>query len=113
MLPEERLGLACLSYQRALVAARRSAPSSTSWRRLLTAARNVAEARRDRERSGGRARAAAPASAPHLGRVLPFRVDASRSRTLKIWAELNREWERSRALMAQARALLDAARRRS
>lgn len=53
MLPAQRLALARLSYQRALVTARRS-PTRASWRRLLTAVRNIAAAQDDRERSEGR-----------------------------------------------------------
>lgn len=53
MLPEQRLVLARLSYQRALAAARRSS-TRASWRGLLTAARNVAAAEDDQERSEGR-----------------------------------------------------------
>jgi len=53
MLPEQRLVVARLSYQRALSGARRS-PTRASWRRLLTAARNLAAAEEDRDRREGR-----------------------------------------------------------
>jgi hypothetical protein len=58
---EERLGLAHLAYQRGVVRARRET-TPASWRQLLTAARNLRGAERDRERlrpSTSPARAAA------------------------------------------------------
>jgi hypothetical protein len=46
MPPEDRLGLAQLSYLRALAEARARPTARASWRRVLTAARNLAEAKR-------------------------------------------------------------------
>jgi hypothetical protein len=113
MLPEERLVVARLSYQRALASARvRSSPAS--WRALLTASRNLSQARRDRERLGGRAGgrpAPSPRSAPSRrpAKVIALHLHADRVQTRAIWAALNREWARAEALIARSRVLQEAA----
>src|SRR5690349_15741118 len=50
MRPHERLELARASYVRAINRAR-GGPTPASWRRVLAAARNLAQARRDEARS--------------------------------------------------------------
>ncbi len=116
MLPEERVIVARLSYLRALAAARRRS-SRASWRRLLTAARNLAWARQDREKrtrpATGRPEAGRPPAAtePRPARVIPLLPRAARAHAHEVWTELSREWERSQALIARSRALVESAQR--
>ncbi len=71
------MGLAQLAYHRAITAAR-AEPTPGAWRRLVTAARNLRDARRDGERRSD------PAAAPRPeGKViwLSGRRDATRCST--------------------------------
>ncbi len=103
LLIGERLGLAHVAYRRAVEAARaESTPSA--WRRLVTAGRNLRDARRDGARGG------TPVVAPRpAGRVISYvRPPAARSER---WSELARECARSRELVEQSRALVSQAMR--
>ena len=136
MRPDERLGLARLAYVRAIELARaRSTP--TSWGRILTAAKNLDAARRDRERERSRSLPRNPAGStpePVCRRAAPIREGPARTppvqgspsvkegpgdrATLRRvqappanrWPELTRELDRSRALRREARRLMSEAR---
>ncbi len=135
MRSDERLGFARQAYQRAVAQARtRSTPRS--WVRLLTAAKNLGAAKRDRERErahwrGDNPPAAATPSAhaaasprppvpitppPREGSQrpdaavvvtrMPALPAAELRSSLERRLELAREWERSRLLQAQSRRLI-------
>jgi hypothetical protein len=121
---DERLGFAHLAYRRALALAQaRSTPMS--WRRLLTAAKNLRAATRERARAVPAARwlagpavgpapLAAASSVPPGGgsgpglviRIGQRAAPTSRSVSSSVWAEVRAEWERGRALMETTRTLL-------
>lgn len=103
LLIGERLGLAHVAYRRAVEAARTDS-TPASWRRLVTAGRNLREARRDGERSG------TPVVAPRpAGKVISYvRPPAARPER---WPELARECARSRDLAERSRALISEAMR--
>lgn len=109
MLLDERLAIACLSYHRALAAARqRSSPAT--WRGLLTASRNLASARRDRKNASGRTSERA-APEVRLAPVVSLQVRLRHEDGRELWAQVNREWERSQALIARASEIMQQARR--
>jgi hypothetical protein len=112
MSPDERVRVARLSYLRA-VAAARARSSAYTWRRLLTAARNVHAAVRDRDRSS------AGPSAPvllHMGPPTPQRSVAhgavgalatpSPLPARLAPSAMETEWLRARALVAWSRRLV-------
>jgi len=131
MWSEERLHLARLSYQRAVVRAS-AQPTPASWRRLLSAMRNVEDA----TRAGLRARARPERSASRplveriaaLARLAPAarrgltlvpaldaappssaprgRPPAAAPESEGTWLRMLAEWERSRRLIAEARRLV-------
>jgi hypothetical protein len=113
MRPDERLGLARLSYVRAVAAAREQT-TRASWMRLLTASRNLKSATQDREKGGTRsagmsaggvvdpsARAGRTAGQTSITALQQRSHGAEDARL-----ELTRDWEHSRALRARARALV-------
>ncbi len=106
----DRLGLAHLAYHRAVEAAR-AEPTPGSWRRLVTAAKNLRGAKEDRRReAGGRPVervAASPATHRGDAQVLPFRARPPAPR----WPELARECARAHELMQRSRALVAESRR--
>ncbi len=110
MLPEERLAVACLSYHRALAAARgRSTPAT--WRALVTAAKNLASARRDRKMAGERTGLrAAPPVRTSFAPVVSLRLRMFRDHSRELWAQVNREWERSQVLTACASRIVERSR---
>jgi hypothetical protein len=99
---EERVGLAHLAYHRAVVRARAEA-TAAAWRGLVTAAKNLRMARRDRDGSRGAAKAA-PAPGPR-GELVWLRTPLTPSFRRR-WPDLAREFERARALVDQMRELL-------
>jgi hypothetical protein len=119
---DERLGFAHLAYRRALALAQdRSTPMS--WRRLLTAAKNLRAATRARARAvpaarwlAGPAGSSPPAGASSVpargsgpGLVIPIgprAAPAPGSVSSSVWAEVRAEWDRARALMETSRRLL-------
>jgi hypothetical protein len=104
MRVEERLGLAHLAYERAVGFAC-EAPTPAAWRRLVTAAKNLRGAERDRESAGrGGAGARGPARGAG-GRVVRWRWPLPRSLRER-WPELDREYERARGLLARSRELV-------
>src|SRR5512138_479258 len=121
MRPHERVEIARAAYRRA-VALVRAHSTPSSWRRAVTASRNLATALRDRERAlGERARVERAAAGPatvRQRREPPDRGDApggerQRDRSAPraavergIFAEMVREWERAQALMAESRRLV-------
>jgi hypothetical protein len=127
MAPDERLGLARLAYVQAIVGARAHSSSST-WRRLLAAAKNVRAAIREQERQRSGRPAVAPGAlrasgsgepgpSPAGGTVgvlasSPYVPDLVRACELRAALEQARTLlERSRRLVDESRALLARARR--
>jgi hypothetical protein len=123
---DERLGFAHLAYRRALALAQaRSTPMS--WRRLLTAAKNLRAATRERARAvpaarwlagpavgwpppAGASSVPAPGGSGPGALVIPIGPRAAPGpRTVSrgpVWAEVRAEWERARALMEASGRLL-------
>ncbi len=131
MRSDERLGLARQAYQRAVTLVRAQS-TPTTWGRLLTAARNLDSAKRDRARERARwqgdrpspgtavvTRPAAPtvsdraltppgpepADAPVVVMSMPAVRVPPRPFGLARWLELAQEWERSRVLRERSRQL--------
>jgi hypothetical protein len=104
----ERLGLAHLSYRRALTLAQREATPAT-WRGLLTAAKNLRGATRDQRRNAAAERGEAEVACPHVpGTIVKLPITT----TLRVrWPDLARELERSRQLVARSRELVEESRR--
>jgi hypothetical protein len=126
---EDRLSLARQAYQRAVLVAR-SATTAASWRRLRAAARNLAQARRDREtgrarsaRSNNPVRSARSAGERTGGTLLrlpvgqaerptpaerPVRraIPAVAGQEPDLWLSLVAEHQRTRRLLAETRALV-------
>jgi hypothetical protein len=115
MSPQDRVKLARLSYLRAVALARADSTAST-WQRLLTAAKNLLAAERDRERRFARGAVAGGAGVAVARSTRGIRGEATvhvlfwsgpgAARTL----DQLREWERSRALVAWSRRLVAEAR---
>ncbi|HET6437511.1 MAG TPA: hypothetical protein VFG59_05580 [Anaeromyxobacter sp.] len=117
---EERVRIAQFAYARA-VAVARAESTRHSWGRLLAAAKNLREARRDRERErggrpGGLAGGGAPgpagaASDPRRSAVLalPLAHEAP-SPAPELSSSLAKELDRSRALRTMSFALIAEAR---
>jgi hypothetical protein len=110
MRAQARAELAHLAYLRAL-AAERLDPTPARWARLLSTARNLRDAIRDRrleafpDRPGGRGRAQASRALDRptaAGRLIAF----PRAHRFDRWPELAWEFRRADELMRQARALL-------
>jgi hypothetical protein len=115
MSPQDRVRLARLSYLRAVALARADSTAST-WQRLLTAAKNVLAAERDRERRLARGAVAGGARVAVSRSTRRIRSEAtvhalfwSGPRAATTLDQL-REWERSRALVAWSRRLVAEAR---
>ncbi len=122
MHPRDRVEIARAAYPRA-VALVRARSTAASWRRALTASRNLAEALHDRDRAGGeRARtvkAAGRTAAPE--RATPRHRPDERARERRpapaprapaargVWAEVVAEWERAKALMTESCRLIQQA----
>ena len=118
----ERLGLAHLSYQRAVAAAQAESTPAT-WRRLLTASSNLSAARRAREQERERGREEPerwrPSGAAPGGAVAPLRFllrtaggrgTSAPATGRSAWSEVREQWARAQALMAWSRALVSASR---
>lgn len=118
MRAAERLGLAHLSYLRAIAAARaHSTPGS--WRRLVTARTNLDEAKRAHLRERGLHEEASPSprAAGREGRSSLARIGGAEITTRAVvaageppWSGVLQEWARALALMRHARALVAQAR---
>jgi hypothetical protein len=103
----DRLELARLTYQQALTSARSEA-TATTWRRLLTSARNLSEVIRERAAAvrNGAPVALGGGARTVRGSAVVLRIVRTRARARDRCRDLTGELESAGALMAQARMLV-------